>query len=67
MAKRMDDRCCFCERILSEEERTKSHGLCHKCFWLRRIVKRAQKAGDRVVLPDPEEKTVVRWLSEGLK
>lgn len=63
MANRMSGRCRFCERMLSEKESKEPHGLCHKCYWPRRILKRAQKAGDRVVLRLREEGRLVRWLS----
>ena len=61
------DKCRFCGKERSEQERKHKHGLCHECFHLRRIIwrmdwhkKRAGVSSDQAT-----EKRILLWLCGG--
>ena len=57
-------RCEFCKKELSREEKTESHGYCHECFWLRRILKRARTNRNQVGLSESYERELWSALCE---
>jgi hypothetical protein len=60
-------RCKFCERELSEKEKGETHGLCHECYHLRRIIwgmdwhkKRVRSTSDLAT-----KREILAWLCSG--
>ena len=60
-------RCKFCERELSEKEKGETHGLCHECYHLRRIIwgmdwhkKRVRFTSDSAI-----KREILSWLCSG--
>ena len=59
--------CSFCERGLTIEEQTTKRnaaGLCHECFYLRRIIWRMGWDNKRApfVTGDATERWILSWL-----
>ena len=63
-AQKEERRCEFCKKELSREEKDESHGYCHECFWLRRILKRARTNRNRVSLSESYERELWSALCE---
>jgi len=57
--------CWFCGRTRTEAERQHPHGLCHDCYHLRRMVRRALRSGDRPVPKGREEMRIRERLCGG--
>ena len=57
-------RCRFCEKVLLEQEETESHGLCHECYHLRRIIWRIGWESRRSDYKSdtPTQKQILSWL-----
>ena len=65
--KRKANKCGFCERQLSREEQTTKRnaaGLCHECYYLRRIVWRMgwEETRAPVVTSEATERWILSWF-----
>ena len=60
-------RCRFCERELSEKENKETHGLCHECFHLRRIIRGIDwhKKRVRSTSDSATKREILSWLCTG--
>ena len=61
------DKCRFCGKERSEEERRHKHGLCRECFHLRRIIRRIGWHKRRVGVTSDQAtgKRILSWLCSG--